>query len=93
MFQPGIMSGRIIPSTGEKGRDFQELGHHPVFDLFMVGLKTVLVGAGEACHLAANISQQVFTDVQGPLKVLSSTILDLAGSSQFMSCALAMPFF
>lgn len=49
-------------------------------------------GCWWACHLDANLSQ-VFKDAQGLLKVYSSSILDLAGSNQFMSCALAVPFF
>ena len=31
-----LLNGRIIPTLGGKGRNFQELGHYPLFGTFRV---------------------------------------------------------
>ena len=85
------MSGRIIPTIWGRGRDFQELGHCPLFNLLWLasGLSWHLW----VCHLDANVLQCAYNEAQGPLEVDSSVILDLVGSNQFLSCPMAMSFF
>ena len=67
-----------------RGRDFQELGHHPLFGLLWSAseLSSFLWG----CHLAyGNPLQCVYNEAQGLPGVESSNILDLVGSNQYMS--------
>ena len=76
------MTGRIILITGGKGRDFQELGHHALFELLWLDLE--LWGPLWVCHfIYANVLQWVYNKVRGPLEVESSAILDLVGTTQF----------
>ena len=44
------MSGKSIPAISGRGGDFQELGHHPLFDV-MVGLGAVLAPVGVSFSL------------------------------------------
>ena len=75
-----------------RDRDFQELGHCPLFDILW--LASELSWCWWVCHLAfANILQRMFNEAQGLLEVESSAILDLVGSNQFSSYPKARTFF
>ena len=85
------MSGRSIPAILRKGGDFQELGHHPLFDTY---------GGPWNCHGSVGVSvsllmcyNELYTEAQGLVEVDLSAILDPFGTNQFMSCPQAMSFF
>ena len=74
-----------------RGGDCQEPGHHPLFDL--------LWSASELSWYLwfviplADVVTMNCTEAQSLAEVDSSTILDLAGSNQFMSYSTATSFF
>ena len=68
----GKLAGRrIIPTiSGGRGRDFQELGHHPLFALLWSASE--LSRCLQACRLSyASILPRVYNEVQGLLEVES----------------------
>ena len=73
-----------------RGGDFQELGHRPLFGLWW--LASELSWHWWVGHLSS-VLQGACDEAQGPLAVEYSAILDLVGSSQFLSCPMAMSFF
>ena len=84
------MNGKIIPTISGKGRDFQELSHHPLFGLFMIRLRTVMV---LGCVSFSIPYYNEYSESHSLLEVKSSTILGLVNSSQFLSCSMAVSFF
>ena len=79
-----LMSGRIIPTLLEKGWDFQELGHHPLFGHLWSALE--LLWCLWVCYLVCRCIDIVRSVYWGsrPRSQLS-TVLNLVGSNQFMS--------
>ena len=73
--------GGLFQLFWERGRDFQELGHHSLFGL--LGLDSKQSWQLWVCHLA-NVLQRTYNKAQGPLEVESSAVLDLVGSNLFM---------
>ena len=74
-----LMHGGLFQLFGGGGRDFQELGHCPLFGLSW--LVSELSWHWWVCHLDANILQWTYNEVQGPPEVESSTVLDLLNSN------------
>ena len=52
------MSGRSIPATSGRGRDFQELGHHPFFDPYG-HLRTIMAPAGVSFSLLMCYNERI----------------------------------
>ena len=69
------MSGRSIPAILDRGRDFQELGHRPLFGPS---------GLSSNCHGAFSLLMWAYTEAQGLVEVDLSAILDSFGSNQFV---------
>ena len=78
------MSGRIIPTILGKAGRLPGVGPRPTFCSLMVNLGTVMAPLGVSFHL--------LIEDQGLVEVDLSTILDLLGSNQFMSCPRAVSF-
>ena len=76
--------GELFQLFRERGGDFLELGHCPLFALLWSACE--LSWCLWACRLAANVLQLAQNEAHHPLEVKSSTILDLAGFSEFMLC-------
>ena len=74
--------GGVFQSFWGRGGEFHELGRGPLLELLW--LASELSWHLRAYHLAANALHE-YKEAQGPLKVGSSTILDLVGSNQFLS--------
>ena len=85
------MSRRNIPAILGKGGDFQELGHCPLSDLSGGPWN----GRGACGYVIqhAKVLHQTCTEAQGRLEINLSTILNLVGFNQFMSCPRALSFF
>ena len=82
--------GGILKLFWGRGRDFQELDHHPLFDPLWSALK--LSWQLWVCHLA-DVLGAVSKDAQDLLEGNSLSILDLVGCNQFMSCPQWLSFF
>ena len=83
------MSRRIIPTILDKGQGFSETGTQPSSWSLMVGCH----GACGCVTYCVDVSQQVCIEVQVPLEVDLSAILDPVGSNRYLSCPLSMLFF
>jgi len=76
--------GGLFQLFWRRSRHFQELGHCP---LFLLWLASELSWCWWVCHSAyAKVLQWVYNEAQGLLEIESSVILDLVGSNQFLSC-------
>ena len=85
------MSGRITPTSLEKGRGFLGPGPPHTFWPFMVCLRTVMTLTDMSFSLLVHYSERVYNEASGLLDVDSSAILDLVGSNHFLSCPMSMP--
>lgn len=86
-----IRVGGLLPVILGKAQGFLRIRSPPTFDLSW--LTSQLSRRWLVSHLDANILQWAYNEAQHPLEVESSTILDLFGSNQFMSCPQALSFF
>ena len=78
------MCGRMILIISRKGQGFQELSHCPQFDLLHLPLE--LSWCWWVSYITyANILQGAYNEAQDLLEVKSAVILDLVGSSQYLS--------
>ena len=77
------MSRRITSPIWRRGRDFQELSHHPLLTIY--GWPQNYQGSYGYVIEHADVSQWGRNESQGLQEVQSSTILDLVSSNQFMS--------
>ena len=75
---------------GGRGRNFQELDHHPLFDLFWLASEQVGVSFSMLMYYSITVS---IYEAQGLVEVRSSAILDTVGSSQSLSRPWAMSVF
>ena len=86
----GQCVGGVLKLFWGRGRDFQELDHHPLFDPLWSALE--LSWQLRVCHLA-DVLEAVYKDAQELLEVNSLSILDLVVSNQFMSSPQWLSFF